>query len=411
MSKTPDPRTQEIERLKAALEAITNQSTAVASVKKVGNKGRRYSASEKKTILADAAVGKTPEELLAKYSVSRETVTRWKQRAARCQAPAAVAPTAIKAEVLAVVASGEPAEAGDQHKGYHAHWRAVLKTWRSRPGLGPAQIKNQLYRDGIKISVATTRKIMEENGYTPPKTSIKEVELNRYEAVRAREIVHMDFKHFYINRQKVYLLLLQDDFSRFLCGFKMAESENMKAVIEVFEECVSRFGKMQVVMTDAGSAFYSWNGINKFQKLLSEEYGVDQIKAKTPRSNGKIENVNRQIEKEVLDVARYASLEEAHSAIREWVRFYNFERTHMGLPPGMVPADRFLYGWKSLSDQRSSLGGGPATELSQVETCVPAIAPPSPAPILTAAKAQPDPTQEVLVELLISALEKLKRAA
>ena len=93
---------------------------------------------------------------------------------------------------------------------------------------------------------------------------------------------------------------------------------------------VNRYGKMQVVMTDAGSAFYSWNGINRFQKLLSEKYGVDQIKARSPRSNGKIENVNKQIEKEVLDVKRYAGLEEADHALEKGLRFYNFERTHLG---------------------------------------------------------------------------------
>ena len=27
------------------------------------------------------------------------------------------------------------------------------------------------------------------------------------------------------------------------------------------------------------------------------------------------------------------------------MEFYNFERTHMGLLAGEVPADRFLYGW------------------------------------------------------------------
>jgi transposase InsO family protein len=244
-----------------------------------------------------------------------------------------------------------PEASADEHVGYHAHWREALKVWRSRPGLGPAQIRNQLYRAGIKITVATTRKILEENGYTPPKAAVKEVEINTYEAVRPLELVHMDFKHFYINRAKVYLLLLQDDYSRFLCAHKMTESENMKAVIQAFEETVARYGKMQSVMTDAGSAFYSWNGINRFQRLLTEEYGVDQIKARSPRSNGKIENVNKQIEKEVLDVERYASLEEAEHAVEKWIRFYNFERTHMGLPQGMVPADRFLFGWNQVQSR------------------------------------------------------------
>jgi transposase InsO family protein len=119
---------------------------------------------------------------------------------------------------------------------------------------------------------------------------------------------------------------------------------------------------MQSVMTDAGSAFYSWNGINRFQRLLTEEYGVDQIKARSPRSNGKIENVNKQIEKEVLDLERYASLNEADQAVEKWIHFYNFERTHMGLPPGMVPADRFLFGWN-----RARSSDEPKASRAQIE--------------------------------------------
>jgi len=314
--------------------------------------GRRYSRSEKRAILSDAKQGRTTEELYAKYGVCRETVSRWQRR-----------DEAADKQSMPRKEDGDPTEiarteqdkarGSGRHRGYHPHWREVLSLWRSRPGLGPAQIRGQLHRAKVKINVATVRKILEENGYTPPKAEVKEVRINRYEAVRPLELVHMDFKHFYINRSKVYLLLIQDDFSRFICGHRMTDSENMKAVIDVFEECVGRFGKMQSVMTDAGSAFYCWNGINRFQRLLAEEYGVDQIKAKTPRSNGKIENVNKQIEKEVLDVKRYASLAEADEAIRDWVRFYNFERTHLGLPDGLVPADRFLPGWNDGSDARS----------------------------------------------------------
>jgi putative transposase len=211
--------------------------------------------------------------------------------------------------------------------------------------LGPAQLSNQLRREKIKISVSTVRNILEENGYTPPRAMVKSERVMRYEAARPRALVHMDFKHFYIHKQKAFLLLLQDDYSRFLCGHKLTDSENMDAVIDVFEECILRYGKMQMLMTDAGSAFYSWNGMNRFQKLISEEYGIDHIKAGSPRSNGKVESVNKQIEKELLNVKEFSSLEDASNGISEWIEFYNFERTHMGLPKEEVPADRFLYGW------------------------------------------------------------------
>ena len=353
MSVSPKYSQEQVNLFKSMLDSLSTPEKATSSARVSNAKGRRYGRSEKASILAEHEAGKTNEELFAMHGISRETLSRWIRRSKYKSAGSPADAVAETKPTLALSLEQAPrsqsaerlAQSEDKHIGYHAHWREVLKTWRARPGIGPAQIRNQLYRGGIKISVATVRKIIEENGYTPPKTTIKEVELNRYEAVRPLELVHMDFKHFYINRQKVYLLLLQDDFSRFLCGHRMTDGENMKSVIDAFEECVNRYGKMQCVMTDAGSAFYSWNGINQFQKLMSDEYGVDQIKASTPRSNGKIENVNKQIDKEVLGVDRYASLEEAGNAIREWIRFYNFERTHMGLPIGMVPADRFLFGW------------------------------------------------------------------
>jgi transposase InsO family protein len=341
MSKPLDLQSIDIDQLKAALEALSAKNSTKIQAETIAKKGRRYGHAEKKIILEDLENGKSASDLFEKHGVARETLSKWKRRKDMSSGRATADPKPPENQET----NPAPAEPTDQHSGYHAHWKEVLAVWRSRPGLGPAQIKNQLYRDKIKISVATVRKILEENGYTPPKTTVKEIEARRYEAARPLELVHMDFKHFYINKQKVYLLLLQDDFSRFLCGHRMTDSENMKSVIEAFEECVNRYGKMQTVMTDAGSAFYSWNGINKFQKLMSDEYGVDQLKASTPRSNGKVENVNKQIEKEVLDVKRYASLMEADAAVEEWVEFYNFERTHMGLPDGMVPADRFLYGW------------------------------------------------------------------
>jgi putative transposase len=355
MSENPKFSPEQIQLIQSVLSGLSPEKDAKPVVKKPGMKGRRYSRSERAAILKDVNAGKTQSEIFELYGVYHETVNRWirrekmgsRKKMADAPPSVAVASPPSSPSSSAVAPPAPPSDAEDSHRGYHPHWKEVLKTWRSRPGIGPAQIRNQLYRAGIKISVATTRKIMEENGYTPPKSTIKEVELSRYEAVRPLELVHMDFKHFYINKHKVYLLLLQDDFSRFLCGHGITDSENMKAVIDAFEECVNRYGKMQTVMTDAGSAFYSWNGFNAFQRLMTDEYGVDQIKASTPRSNGKVENVNKQIEKEVLNVEHYASLEEAAEAIREWIRFYNFERTHMGLPEGVVPADRFLFGWNT----------------------------------------------------------------
>ena len=308
----------EIEDLMTALEGIGAAKTPLAP------KSRRYTDKEIEMIL-EGVERLGMEEASVLCGVRDWTIGKWiKRRSSKPESELA-------------------SEA--QYSGYHKHWQRALDLWRSKPGLGPAQISNQLGREGIRMSVATVRSVLEENGYTPPKAKEKAERVFRYEAIRPRELVHMDFKHFYIHKQKVFLLLLQDDHSRFLCGHRLTDSENIESVIATFEECVSRYGRMQTVMTDAGSAFYSWNGINRFQKLMAEEYGIDHIKASSPRSNGKVESVNKQIEKELLRVTEFSSLEEADLGITDWIEFYNFERTHMGLSAKEVPADRFLYGW------------------------------------------------------------------
>lgn len=296
---------------------------------KKGLTGRRYSPSEKKRIIEESKT-KTFKELYEIYGVAAETIRRWKIREKNSE-------------------KNNESKKDNNYSGNHPNWKTVLDIWKSRPGLGPLQITNQMKRKGIRINVATVRLVMEENGYTPPKTVTKEADIRTYEAVRPLELVHMDFKHFYINKQKVYLLLMQDDYSRFIMSYKTTDSENMAAVIKTFEQGINTHGKMQTLITDGGSAFYSWNGVNKFQRLLSEEYGIDHIKAGSCRSNGKIESVNKQIEKELLRVTEFSNLDDMDHGVCEWIQFYNFERTHMGLPKATVPADRFLPGWNYMN--------------------------------------------------------------
>jgi len=318
---------------KTKVKDLREALAAIAVAKSAGKPtSRRYTDKEVELILEGVVEFGVPETSEIS-GVRNWTIYHWQKRLTL--KPAEPKPDEPKTE--------------DHHSGYHKHWKRALDIWRTTPGLGPAQISRQMLREGILISVVTVRSILEENGYTPPKLKVKTERVVRYEAARPREIVHMDFKHFYINKQKAFLLLLQDDYSRFLCGHRLTDSENIDTVIAIFEECVGRFGRMQTIMTDAGSAFYSWNGINRFQKLVADEYGIDHIKAGSPRSNGKVESVNKQIEKELLRTKQFSSLEEASLGISEWVEFYNFERTHMGLPAGEVPADRFLYGWNKPS--------------------------------------------------------------
>ena len=69
---------------------------------------------------------------------------------------------------------------------------------------------------------------------------------------------------------------------------------------------------------------------------------IDQIIAKTPEHNGKVEVLNANAQKELFNQERFFSLKKAQAHARAWVSFYNFGRTHHGLGGLLVPADRYF---------------------------------------------------------------------
>ena len=136
--------------------------------------------------------------------------------------------------------------------------QAVLKEWKNNPGLGPGQIRNQLRRQRVTISTISVRKIMQANGYKVKKRKSKSEGVQRFEASRPLELAQMDILEFYINKLKVYIILLLDDYSRFILGWSLLEKTSMDEVIKVIRNAVSQYGKMEEVLTDRGFVFYSW---------------------------------------------------------------------------------------------------------------------------------------------------------
>jgi len=221
---------------------------------------------------------------------------------------------------------------------------AILTAWKGSRGFGPGQVRNQLRRQGLTVSIRTVRKVMEANGY---KATRKEEEEgkgeNRFEARRPLELVQMDILEFFINKLKVYLLILIDDFSRFILGHRLLTQSCIDEVIGLVQESMDRYGKMEEMLTDRGFVFYSWKGANRFEKYLELE-GIDHTHARAhhPKTLGKIEALNGHLRRELLQEEHFPGMQEGVEAIGRWGVFhYNYERTHQGLGGVLVPADRF----------------------------------------------------------------------
>lgn len=283
---------------------------------------RRYTPSQKAQMLeysSNHGIAATHR----KYDVSRFSLYDWKNKVKRAAAGNGPSPT-----------TGEDPSVLEEQRD-----REILNEWHRQPGLGPSQIRNQLRRKGVKISVHTVRRVMEEAGYRPPKVKSKPHD-ERFEAVRPNQLWHLDFVQQYINRANTFTLILLDDYSRYVVGHGVDDAERSDLVIKTFEEAVGRHGKPEMVLHDKGSAFWSWRGIGRFTSFLTE-LGIDQIAAEHKEWNGKLEVFNANLQKELFEENRFYDVAQMRRRLSTHLHWYNHQRTSHALGGLLVPADRY----------------------------------------------------------------------
>ena len=291
--------------------------------------GKRYTATEKQEIL-DTAQQKGVKAASKQYKVSTVTIYHWRKL--------------YKEQGTTGLEDGRSHNPGAKPI---ADWKRskVLAVKESEPGFGPSQIRNQLRRDKTTISVESVRNILQDAGYELDRRHSPKKEYIRFEASRPLELTQIDICEFYIHKQKVYLVLLLDDYSRFLVNFALLEQCNMEQIEKMVSDAINRYGKMERLLSDRGFVFHGWRGINSFEKYL-DEMDVYHIHTSPyhPQTIGKIEAANKNIQKELLRQVEFASIADARDKLVDWIWRYNYHRVHQGLDGLCVPADRF-HGW------------------------------------------------------------------
>jgi transposase InsO family protein len=292
----------------------------------------RYAPAQKKKLLRLAErIG--VEKAAAQSGVSLWSLYRWRRDVALVQPGAAAQPNGALGHIPKPPRIDVPEEM--QQK--------VLAVWRNNPGFGPSQIHYQLRRVGLRCDTKSIRKILKAHGYTPPSVKPpRSREVRRFEASRPLELVQMDVLQFHVHAQRVYLILALDDHSRFIVGWSLLQRESMDDAIDVLEESIRRYGKPEALLTDRGATFHTWQGIGRFDRVL-EAYGIEHRLAapEHPQTCGKVEALNKAIQKELIDRVEFRNYLDAKDQIARWIDEFNHQRTHQGIGGVLVPADRF----------------------------------------------------------------------
>lgn len=201
----------------------------------------------------------------------------------------------------------------------------------------------------VKVSRKEIRKVLKAHGLEKILDSSfdKEQEpakgTRRFEAGSPLELFQMDLSYVYIAGLPVfYLLLIIDDYSRFVVGHELVSNQKSLTMINALHRCIERYSKPQKLLTDQGASFYTWS----FESTLFQKY-LDDMKIEhivcephSPQTQGKVERMTQTIQKELLHKIRFKSFEHGQSEIDTYIQRYNYNRPHQGIG-GLCPSDRF----------------------------------------------------------------------
>lgn len=244
----------------------------------------------------------------------------------------------------------------DPGQGLGAHEEAaVLEIKKRHPSMGPAQIRTQLKRfKGWRVSVRAIGRVLKRNGYELVHVSGRpkgEEEVVRFEAPHRNALWQMDFVELRIGSERRALLLVEDDFSRFLVGHALHENPTSEDVVEVIEKAIRQHGKPEAIYTDRGGPFLAWTKPSSLGRFLERELIDHHVSPSyRPRGRGKIESLADTVQRELWHVRQFGTTAEAEDALIDFFHDYNFRRAHMGID-GLTPADRFFGRWEEVMER------------------------------------------------------------
>jgi transposase InsO family protein/transposase-like protein len=328
--------------------------------KKVPARSRRYTDEERAYALQLVVGGMKRQEVAVKIGCTTEALRRWYKAARRAGALPTVPPS------VAATTGGPSSEAApssaphDPGAGLGTHEeQAILDYKRKHPSMGPAQIRAQLKRFlGWRISVKAIARVLRKAGFRPVHRSGRPVgdeHPGRFEAPHRNALWQLDFTELRIGAERRYLLVIEDDFSRFVVGHRLCEGPTSEAVVATLQEAIRLHGKPERVYTDRGGAFTAWRDVTACEVFLDEQLIDHSLRgAHRPQGGGKIESVIGTVQRELWEVVHFESVEQAERALDRFFRDYNHRRAHTGIG-SLVPADRFYGRWPEVAAEMDAL--------------------------------------------------------
>lgn len=323
----------------------------------------------KAEILKQVQTGRNKVEVAGQYGINPKTITRWQERLAEEKANLEnpQPEQADEAKLLEPRSTRPRTSPGKLEKSIEDQ---IISLKREYPQMGSAQIRNQLKRfKNIWVSVRAINRVLREAGFELQKhgASHEKDKPGKIQTCRPGELWMMDILSLRIHKEKGYLFCILDHYSRYITGWGLYTDAGADRAVEAVKRAVTTHGKPERIHTDRGTQFYSWKGQTDFEKYLqSLEIDHSISRPHRPETCGAVEAVNKTVRRELLDVREFENLEAAREGLREFFKYYNSQRTHMGIGE-ITPQDKLLGTLDAVKEkarkiiQQNTLAANPVT--------------------------------------------------
>jgi transposase InsO family protein len=187
-------------------------------------------------------------------------------------------------------------------------------------------IHQHLLNDGIKVSLNSVRRKIDQAGLMKKRSPWKRVHLSikRPLALKSGDLLMVDTIHLMLNKKKrIYVYTLIDTYSRWTYAWATDKISAGKS-IEFLKRARSLAGfKFNCIQSDNGS---------EFSQYFSERIRIAHRHSRVsrPNDNAYLERFNRTLQEECLDKLPI-NVRIFNRTLPHYLDYYNTERLHMGI--------------------------------------------------------------------------------
>jgi len=217
--------------------------------------------------------------------------------------------------------------------------KLIDKHHLKHPYKGVLQMQDYLREVSYKVSEKRVRRLMRKMGIYPiyPKINLSKLGKAKYihpyllrdlHINRPNQVWSIDISYIPMKRGFMYLTVVIDWYSRYVIGWQLSNTLESQTQTELLGELIAVYGKPEIINSDQGSQYTAENWVS-YLKGQGIKISMDGKGRAT--DNAIVERFFRTIKQESIYLNPTDNVKELRNMIRDYIIYYNTERTHQGI--------------------------------------------------------------------------------